>query len=530
MMMQTKVTRKIAAAVGVCTGLSALLTMGSQAANAQRLPSAPTIAPGQLTVNPNRIRPNPGGTTTTPGGRTTGGGGGGSSRPSGGGGSGFNVPGAVGLGIGILGAINNAQPRRTPQYRAAPPKKRVRKVKKKTYGPKRTVRRTPPKPRTPAAVVQPIPQFVANEVLILMAPNQPATADAAVARAFNLSLVETNNIAVLNARIVRLRYSDNRPLTQVIAALTADPRVEGVQPNNWYLSVAGKKRKKTSRQYALAKLGIDRAHQLAKGDGVPVAVIDTGVERTHPTLAKSIETSFDAVGDGQPKAQNHGTAIAGVIAGNGQVKGVAPMARVLAARAFYMHKTYKRPMTSSMILLKAIDWSYASGARVFNMSFAGPYDPLVKRALERIHESGAILVAAAGNGGPKAPPAYPAAYKNVIAITAHDAKDKLYRQANRGNYLAVAAPGVNVFVPQLKKSFGFSSGTSVAAAHVSGIIALLLERHPQATSEEIVQALKSGAHDLGRKGFDVEFGAGRADAFASLMSMTDSGVRLSSGR
>ncbi len=516
MKMQTKFTRGFARAIGLCAGVSTLVVLASDAANAQRFPGTPSAGAGQLTANPSRVRPNPGGGTTRPGG--------------GGGGGGISVPGAVGLGIGILGAINSAQPSRaTPTQRTPTPKKRVRNVKKKPVKKKRTVRRTPQR-RAPAAVAQSIPQFIANEVLVLMAPNQPASADAAVAQTFNLSLVESSEISVLDARIVRYSFSGNRQLPQVISALTADPRVEGVQPNNWYLSVAGKKRNKTSRQYALAKLGIDRAHKLAQGQGVPVAVIDTGVDGTHPTLAKSVHMKFDAVGDGTPKAQNHGTAIAGVIAGKGKVKGVAPEAQLFAARAFYMHKKYKRPMTNSMILLKAIDWSHVNGARVFNMSFAGPYDPLVKKALERVHENGAILVAAAGNGGPKAPPAYPAAYSNVIAITAHDAKDKLYRHANRGNHLVVAAPGVNVFVPKLKKSYGFSSGTSVAAAHVSGIIALLLERRPDATSEEIVQALKSSAHDLGSKGHDPEFGAGRADAYASIMSMTSTDVKLSSGQ
>ncbi len=498
---QTTVARRFAVAAGLCAGVSTLIFLASDTANAQRVPNTGT--PGQVNPNPNR-----------------------------GGGGGISVPGAVGIGLGILGAINSQPSYGAPPRRIQPPKKRIRKktVRKKTVKPKRTVRRTPQRRRAPVAVAQRIPQFIANEVLVLMAPNQPAGADTAVAQTFNLSLVESNEIAVLDARIVRYRFSDNRQLPQVISALTADPRVEGVQPNNWYLSVAGKKRKKTASQYALAKLGIDRAHQLAQGHGVPVAMIDTGVDGTHPTLAKSVHMTFDAVGNGIPKAQNHGTAIAGVIAGKGKVKGIAPAAQLFAARAFYMHKQYKRPMTSSMILLKAIDWSHANGARVFNMSFAGPYDPMVKKALEHVHENGAILVAAAGNGGPKAPPAYPAAYSHVIAITAHDAKDKLYPHANRGNHLTVAAPGVNVFVPKLKKSYGFSSGTSVAAAHVSGIIALLLERRPDATSEEIVQALQSSAHDLGKKGHDPEFGAGRADAYASLMSMTGTDVVLSSGQ
>jgi subtilisin family serine protease len=195
-----------------------------------------------------------------------------------------------------------------------------------------------------------------------------------------------------------------------------------------------------------------------------------------------------------------------------------------------MHPVYKRPVTSSAILLRAFDWAFTNKARIFNMSFAGPFDPLVKAALTSAHNKGVILVAAAGNGGPKAAPAYPAAYENVIAITALDHKDKLYAQANRGSYLTAAAPGVDVLVPSLKKGYRYSSGTSIAAAHISGLVALLLERHPEASAEAIVNAIQKSAHDLGPKGYDVQFGAGRADAHASLLWLSNSDVKLTSGQ
>ena len=169
-----------------------------------------------------------------------------------------------------------------------------------------------------------------------------------------------------------------------------------------------------------------------------------------------------------------------------------------------------------MALERAMDWSEAQGARIFNMSFAGPRDRLVERVLDRAHDNGVVHVAAAGNGGPEASPAYPAAYKSVIAITALDHKDRLYRHANRGDYLTVAAPGVDVLVPSLKQGYRYSSGTSLAAAHISGLIALLLERHPEASADAVRDTLIATAHDLGPEGFDIQFGAGRADALASL--------------
>ena len=90
-----------------------------------------------------------------------------------------------------------------------------------------------------------------------------------------------------------------------------------------------------------------------------------------------------------------------------------------------------------------------------------------------------MLIAAAGNAGPNSPPLYPAADRNVIAVTATDMEDRLYTGANRGNHIAVAAPGVDVLVPAPGGNYQFTTGTSVAAAHVSGVVALLIERNPK---------------------------------------------------
>jgi len=405
-----------------------------------------------------------------------------------------------------------------------PPKKVYSKPKRKKKI--STARRRPPRKQVRPPALKIIPQFIPNEILVFVTSDQAGTLGAELATTFNLNVVETVPVALLEGSIIRFRYPDNRPLRDVIAALTSDPRVSQAQPNNYYHPVAKKKRKRRSKkpnpQYGLAKMSVGPAHKISQGRDVRVAVIDTGIDARHPVLSKSIAMSFDAVGDGKKTVDRHGTAIAGLIAGQGKVKGVAPLSRLLAVRAFTMHREYNKPVTSGLILLRSFDWSFANKARVFNMSFSGPYDPLVKKALESAYEKGVILVAAAGNGGAKAAPAYPAAYENVIAITALDKKDKLYVHANRGEYVTVAAPGVDMLVPSVKKGYRYSSGTSLAAAQISGLIALLLEKNPDATSEAIVDAIKNSARDLGPKGYDTQFGAGLADAHASLLSLISS--------
>jgi len=115
--------------------------------------------------------------------------------------------------------------------------------------------------------------------------------------------------------------------------------------------------------------------------------------------------------------------------------------------------------------------------------------------------------------------AHPAAYSNVIAVTATDADDKLYSGANRGRHIAVAAPGVDLILPAPGNGYQVRTGTSFAAAEVSGIVALLLERKPDLGHDGVRRVLTATARDLGPKGFDPEFGAGLVDAYAAIRSL-----------
>jgi len=170
---------------------------------------------------------------------------------------------------------------------------------------------------------------------------------------------------------------------------------------------------------------------------------------------------------------------------------VAPAAQLLAARAFSATSSKAGAQGTTFHILRAIDWAYEEQARVVNMSFAGPKDPLLIKMLGAASAKGMILIAAAGNAGPKAPPAYPGADPNVIAVTATDQQNKLFSQANRGRYIDVAAPGVDVLVAAPQGKFEFTTGTSVATAHVSGVVALMLEKRPDLTATQIRRILSS---------------------------------------
>jgi len=155
---------------------------------------------------------------------------------------------------------------------------------------------------------------------------------------------------------------------------------------------------------------------------------------------------------------------------------------------------------------------------VINLSFAGPNDPALHRSLAAARKQGIVLVAAAGNAGPKSPPLYPAADPDVIAVTATDADDKLFEQSNRGDYVAIAAPGADILVVNGDGGYEALSGTSFSAAEVSGIVALMLQREPDLSPDKARDILMATAKDLGPKGRDPLFGAGLADAHGALIA------------
>jgi subtilisin family serine protease len=229
-----------------------------------------------------------------------------------------------------------------------------------------------------------------------------------------------------------------------------------------------------------------------------------------------IADTFDAVRAGN-SAHPHGTAVAGAIAAHARLKGSAPAARILAAQAF--DRGQDRTEGNGFTVAKAIYWATDRGARVINMSFAGMRDPSIEQSMRYARQKGVILVAAAGNKGPLSAPLFPAANPDVIAVTATDQNDKVFPAANRGKHIAVAAPGVELFLPGLNGTYQEISGTSFAAAEVSGAIALLIERKHDLTHDDARRILMSTARDLGPPGFDPHFGAGLVDAYRAVLSI-----------
>ena len=359
-------------------------------------------------------------------------------------------------------------------------------------------------------------RYVPDEVVIELPNTISAQALDAFQRRSRLLQVERQTSQLTGTTLYRWRIPDRRSVPVMIRALETDAVVVTAQPNYLVrLQQAESKTEGDPAQYELAKLHLPQAHALAKGDNILIAVIDSGVDASHPDLAGAVSQTYDAL-DTPMAPHKHGTAIAGLVAAHGKLMGSAPGARILAIRAF--DPAGKTAEGSTFGILKSLDWAAANGARVINMSFAGPADPAIHRSLEAAHKKGIVLIAAAGNAGSKSPPLYPAADPNVIAVTATDADDKLFEPSNRGSHIAVAAPGAQIMVAIPDGGYEVSSGTSYAAAEVAGIVALMLDRKSDLTPDQVRAILQSTAKDLGPKGRDIMFGAGLADAYGALMA------------
>ena len=363
-------------------------------------------------------------------------------------------------------------------------------------------------------------RFISNEMIVHVGADVSPQALDAAARRLGLTQIGSQNLALSGGRLVHFRVV-NGQVADAVRMLEAE-KIGIAQPNYIFqlqqdAHVSAPLPKGDPAQYVIDKLHLHDVHGIASGANVAVAVIDSLIDAGHPDLAGSIAGQFDAVATAD-KPDEHGTGMTGAIAAHRRLLGVAPGARILAIHAFSPDASHPQQATTQNIIA-GIDWAIARGARVINMSFAGPYDPLLQLALKKARDKGVVLIAAAGNMGPQSPPLYPAADENVIAVTAVDENDKLMPQANQGAHVALAAPGVNVLEAAPRATYNFTTGTSVAAAHVSGVAALIIERDPGIDPASLEEVLFSTARDLGAPGRDPQFGYGLVDPYRALHAL-----------
>jgi type VII secretion-associated serine protease mycosin len=258
--------------------------------------------------------------------------------------------------------------------------------------------------------------------------------------------------------------------------------------------------------WPLTRLRPDRAWPLSTGDGVRVAVIDSGVSTEHAALTGKVlqGTDFVTPGGGNCDENGHGTLIAGIIAGRSTVSngyafhGVAPGAQIIPVRVLRdQSRSFNEDLPSR--IAAAVRWAADVGrADVMNLSLTTTHSPELEAAIGYAVGKGVVLVAAAGNEGASQPgvPVYPASYEGVIAVASVDRQDKHVGSSVTGSYVDIAAPGVQIAGPSPAGGgylFSEQGGTSFAAAYVSGVAALIRAYDPALTPQQVAQRITQTA-------------------------------------
>lgn len=316
---------------------------------------------------------------------------------------------------------------------------------------------------------------------------------AMIARAADagFALIDRERIEGLGLDIARFRIPEGRSLGRARKQLAKLlPKAE-VDVDNIY--VASGPGSGTLPQAMLATA--------SSGGAATLGLIDAGVA-AHPSVAGRVEQRGFA--KGAPAPSRHGTAVASLLVGSGAVRGAAPGQRLLAADVYGTDPAGG----SASAIARAIGWLARRGVAVTTISLVGPDNKLLAAAIGRAQQRGMLIVAAVGNDGPAAPPAYPASYRGVLAVTGVDAKDRVLPEAGRALHVDFAAPADDVLAATGADSRDRLRGTSFAAPLVAGRLA---RRYPAPAMTHIgpaIAALVLEARDLGRKGRDKIYGHG----------------------
>jgi subtilisin family serine protease len=309
------------------------------------------------------------------------------------------------------------------------------------------------------------------------------------------------------------------------AALRAVPGITAVEPDRVVTETRTPNDPLLKRQWALAKVRATTAwnSDIGVANPVTVAVLDTGVDAQHPDLLGRVLPGFDFV-DGDSDAsdqQFHGTAVASIIAANTNdrvgMAGVSWGAQVLPVRVLGTSGA-----GTDCTIIAGLVWS-SDKAEVLNLSLgaAAPCGDLMQEAIDFADGNGALVVVSAGNDGAKGNPRVePGDCSGVLTVAATDPLDRPAKFSEHGSQVAISAPGVNVVcayrTSKGQRIWAYFSGTSMAAPMVSGVAALVWAKHPTWTAAQVRARLLASADDLGRRGRDDYFGAGRVDAATAV--------------
>jgi thermitase len=352
--------------------------------------------------------------------------------------------------------------------------------------------------------------FVPGRVLV-----KPADAASETAVQNSLRAAGAREIGRVPQIGVRILQVPVQAEARVIAALSNNPNFEFAEPD--YLAniiLTPNDPYYAAYQWHLPKVSAPVAWDTTTGSAnVTIAIVDSGVEATHPDLAGRVLPGYDfANNDSNPADDNgHGTAVAGVAAARGNdglgVAGAAWNVAILPVKTMSSSGS-----GSYSAIANGITYSADRGARIINLSLGGTASSsTLQNAVSYAWNKGCVLIAAAGNNG-SSTTVYPAAYPNVIAVSATTSSDTMASFSSFGSFVDLSAPGQSITTTWPGGGYVTISGTSFSSPLTAGVAALALSRNPALSNAQINSLLTANADDLGAAGYDIYFGAGRLNA------------------
>lgn len=328
----------------------------------------------------------------------------------------------------------------------------------------------------------------------------------------------TNQIFSANAIRGFVVSVPTNKIKKFLKEIELNENAEYVEPNWKFYIDATSNDPEWVNQWGPAKIEGNIAWDTQKGDySTLVAVVDTGIYNHSDLAANYVALGYDWVNnDSDPTDDNgHGTHCAGIIAATlNNSKGIAGLAqvRVMAEKGFAHNG-----IGYSDDLANAIMHAADQGAKIISCSWgSGQESQLIQAAIKYATNAGTLVIAAAGNSGTNTRN-YPAAYQEVVAVTATNENDNPAVFTTYGDWVDIAAPGTSIYSTYLWNSYLSMSGTSMACPHVAGVAALIWSQYPTMNNEQVRSQLLYTADDLGTTGFDIFYGYGRVNAHKAVI-------------
>ena len=375
---------------------------------------------------------------------------------------------------------------------------------------------------------------------VLLVKFQEAAASAAIeALMTQYSATYERNLYNSDVEVWQVPEGQEQSIAQ---SLTTSSQVVYAETDNLYWALLTPNDPSYVNQWAQPLINADDAWNITTGSAsVTIAIIDTGIDESHPDLASKIVAGYDFIdGDSNPHDTNgHGTHVAGITAAIGN-NGVGIAGNDWNARIMPMRVLGTEGSGYTSGIVDGVNWAYQHGAKVLNLSLGGPtYNSTFQDAITAAYNAGTIVIAAMGNDGAQVV-RYPAAYNNVFAVASTTRTDTRATYSNYGSHCDIAAPGGQMYslgdsngiystMPTysvyLQYQYGYSlnytylQGTSQATPQVAGLAGLMLAANPSLTPAQIQSAIQNTAVDIGSAGWDQYFGWGRINALAAVQSV-----------